>query len=112
MGPSEPFNRSRRICVVSNMKTLDEGSAYAEYDQSARLENDDGVVKTFYQVAMKKKYGGDVEKAEVVMEDGDGKGIHAYRVEDSVYYPIHPEWIVEARDSETPFGKIRQKHLD
>lgn len=93
------------------MRDLNKDSRHAEYDQSARLENEDGVVTTFYRIAMKKKYGGDVEKAEVVMEDADGKGIHAYRVEDSVYYPVHPEWIAEARDSETPFGKIRQKHL-
>ena len=93
------------------MENLDEDSRYAEYDQSARLENEDGVVTTFYRIMMKKKGGGDIEKAGVVTEDGDGKEIHAYRVEDSVYYPVHPEWIAEARDSETPFGKIRQKHL-
>ena len=92
------------------MRDLNKESRYAEYDQSPRLENDEGVVTTFYRIMMKKG-GGDVEKAEVVMKDADGKGIHAYRVEDSVYYPVHPEWIAEARDSETPFGKIRQKHL-
>ena len=93
------------------MRDLNEDSRHAEYDQSARLENNEGVVTTFYRIMMKKKGGGDVEKAGIVTEDGDRKGIHAYRVEDSVYYPVHPEWIVEARDSETPFGKIRQKHL-
>ena len=93
------------------MSTDLDGARFGEYDQSARLENEDGDVTTFYQIMMKQKGGGDVEKAEVVMEDDDGQGIHAYRVENSVYYPVHPEWIAEARNSDTPFGKIRQKHL-
>ena len=92
------------------MNDLDEDSRYAEYDQSARLVNDEGVVTTFYQIMMKKKSGGDVEKVEVVMGDRAGNGIHAYRVEDSVYYPIHPEWIAEARDKEISFAEIREKH--
>jgi hypothetical protein len=93
------------------MRDLDEDARHAEYDRSARLENDEGVVTTFYRIMMKRRGGGDVEKERVVMEDGDGDGIHAYRVEDSVYYPVHPEWIAEARDSDTPFAEIRQKHL-
>lgn len=81
-----------------------------EYDQSARLVSEDGVLTTFYRIMMKRKGGGDVEKAEVVTEDSNGKEIHAYRVEDDVFYPVHPEWIAEARDSETPFAEIHKKH--
>ena len=81
-----------------------------EYDQSARLMSEDGVLTTFYRIMMKTKGGGAVEKAEVVTEDRNGKGIHAYRVEDDVFYPVHPEWIAEARDSDSSFAEIRKKH--
>ena len=94
------------------MKTLDEGSAYAEYDQSARLENEDGDITTFYQIMMKQKGGGDVEKAEVVMEDDEGNGIHAYRVEGSLFRPVNPELIAEARNSDEPIGRIRERRAE
>ena len=81
-----------------------------DYDQSTRLESEEGVLTTFYRIVMKKKGGGDVETAEVIMEDEEGEEIHAYRVEDEVFYPIHPEWIAEARDSDMSMAEIRRKH--
>lgn len=88
------------------MKIIEEGSAYAEYDQSARLESESGAVTTFYQIMTKKKGGGDVEKAEVVLED-DGEAVHAYRVEGELFTPRHPEWIIEARTTDASIGEVR-----
>ena len=94
------------------MTDFESDSRIAEYDQSARLENDDGEVTTFYQIMMKQKGGGDVEKAEAVMEDDDGNGIHAYRVEGSLFTPVNPEWIAEARNTDEPIARIRRNHLN
>lgn len=75
------------------------------HDHSARFVSDDGDYRTFYTIAkLDQKGDADVEEAEDV-EFG-------WVVDGVLYRPVNPELLREARETDTPIGRVRARHAE